>query len=774
MKKIYLIFFLMSMAVGLLAQCPTVEIDRGGWTIHSFDTEETSGEGPNNGRAIHAIDGNNNTFWHTRWQNFDATFPHFIAIDMGEEHDIEGISFTTRFDSPNNKPKDYELFLSNDGEEWGMVQSGGELVYDNPDGSGAMTSFSFGAVTARYFKLEFSSAYGNGNHSVISEIYATALDGSEGCAATGQNNQLLSFEAISKKYTDDPDFELEASTNSGLPITFEVEAGPAVVTGTTVSLTGEAGMVTINAIQAGNSEYYSVTVSRTFEVVDLSIVVPEVHTTLLESESIKMPELMAYRLYATGTTQESQALSIEDITFEVNGEEVPSEGSYGYFSAWWTPTTYGEHEIVITAVSSNGQQSVTQRTVTVEDVIETVTYNTLEDAVIDFGTIGSQWYYGTYNLPQSVGAYDKIIADFDVTCPSVPGGCDDWDRLAYVQIKDKAGKWIELFRYITPYGVPCDHSIDVTDYESVLQGEVEFRVYIETWGTGGWKMDLNLTYEAGTPDFLYTSIQEAWQGNFNFGDPAELQPIPEMTVNPPTNTEAATFRLVTTGHGWGQNNTGNAAEFYFANHNLQVNGANTFAQDMEVDCNPNPDGCTGQQGTWQYNRAGWCPGTIPAPYFYDLTPYIGESFLFDYEFQTSYQDYCHPNNPNCVSGTTCPDCNDGYNPHYRIGAYIIYKSNNQLGQIETSVEDLEKNEQGLLNLWPNPSNGQFKLAIDNGMQDIVVQILDVRGVSFKTYFFINERELKSKQFDVSSLSQGVYYVKVYNQNEQYSTKLVIQ
>ena len=38
------------------------------------------------------------------------------------------------------------------------------------------------------------------------------------------------------------------------------------------------------------------------------------------------------------------------------------------------------------------------------------------------------------------------------------------------------------------------------------------------------------------------------------------------------NVEAAKLRLTTTGHGWGNNNTGNAAEFYYATHNLAVNG----------------------------------------------------------------------------------------------------------------------------------------------------------------------------------------------------------
>jgi len=44
--------------------------------------------------------------------------------------------------------------------------------------------------------------------------------------------------------------------------------------------------------------------------------------------------------------------------------------------------------------------------------------------------------------------------------------------------------------------------------------------------------------------------------------------------------QAATWRVVTTGHGWGSNNTGNTAEFYHATHKLKVNNGNAFTQDL--------------------------------------------------------------------------------------------------------------------------------------------------------------------------------------------------
>ena len=102
----------------------------------------------------------------------------------------------------------------------------------------------------------------------------------------------------------------------------------------------------------------------------------------------------------------------------------------------------------------------------------------LEDIVIEFGGENSRWYYGTYNLPQFVGAYENLNAFLDVECPNIGGGCDDWDRWAHIDIKAPDGNWVQLIRYITPYGVACDHELNVTDYSSLLQGQVEFRVFI--------------------------------------------------------------------------------------------------------------------------------------------------------------------------------------------------------------------------------------------------------------------------------------------------------
>ncbi|MCP4442182.1 MAG: T9SS type A sorting domain-containing protein [Aureispira sp.] len=504
---------------------------------------------------------------------------------------------------------------------------------------------------------------------------------------------------------------------------------------------------------------------------NIASIYPKVSSKLTDAYPIEMPNLNAYPLYAHAEVKPAWAVNLTNVEFLVNGTTpIPTTQEDGYYMAWWTPTSTGSHDIHVKATASNGNSTTDTITVNVVDTASNRNVQTFDGDLIDFGS-ASRWFYGTYTLPQSIGAYDQIIANFSVTCPSISGGCDDWDRLAYVEYKAPDGSWMELFRYITPYGVACNHSIDVTDYASLLHGNIELRMFIDTWGSGGWDIHLDFDYIAGTPTYLYSSIQEVWHGSYNFGNPADLQPCDTVSIDFPANSQKATFRVTTTGHGWGSNNTSNAAEFYNATHQFHINSAHIFTQNLWNTCNPNPDNCTNQNGTWYHNRAGWCPGAIAPPNTYDLTPYIGSSpFDFAYVFQQSYQDLCHPNNPSCVSGTTCSDCNAGYNPFYRIGGYMISFSN---APVITSTFGLEEQEEFDLIVYPNPNNGIFNMNLANPTTETVVTVNDISGKTLKTYYFGNNEELNNYQFDLSNLSSGVYFIKINTEKQETVRKLVL-
>lgn len=768
-RKLTTILSILFFAFNVFAQCDVVAIPKNDWTIHFVDSEETAGEGSNNGKAIHAIDGVQSTFWHTQWQGAQPGYPHEIQINLNGTHDVVGFSVLSRFDNSSGKPKDYEVYLSADGTNWQTAQSASVLQFPNINAAAQTAEVSFGAVSAQYIRLVFLTAHLDNYYTILSEIDVYE---SFDCPATGQNNQLATFQTIPKKYTEDEAFELLATTNSALPISFEIVSGPASVNGNVVTLDGTGGQVTVKAFQAGDANFYPWESVQTFDVIDLTDLAPVITTRFLESEEVKMPELSAYLLHAYVAIEESEALSITSVEFEVDGETTAAEFKNNSYQYWWTPTQYGASTIKVIATASNGQVTTETYTLTVSNDIADRTAIAFQDGVIDFGTIGSQWYYGEYEMPQFVGAYNEIIANFSISCPNVPGGCDDWDRLGWVEVKAPSGEWVEIFRYITPYGVPCTDVVDVTDFESILQGKVEYRMYIETWGTGGWKLNLTLDYQAGTPAYKYSVVEELWKGDFSFGDPADLQPVPLKQIFFDDEVEAAKMRLTSTGHGWGSNNSQNAAEFYHAEHHIKVDGVESFQQDLWQTCNPNPANCTGQFGTWQYDRAGWCPGSMGMVFSYDLTEFINQNSIgLDYIFQENYMDYCHPNNPACVSGITCSDCNDGYNPYYRVGAYAIKYSD---APISLSLTENKVKKELEMVLYPNPTKDAFKINVNNQWKNIAVSVLDVSGQTVNVRFFKTEQDLNQATIDLSNVPSGMYFVKIQSEGEFATMRVVKQ
>ena len=68
-------------------------------------------------------------------------------------------------------------------------------------------------------------------------------------------NQTISFTAPADRTSNSGSFTLAATASSGLPVTFTVVSGPALLTGNVLDLTGAAGTVKIRASQAGNATY---------------------------------------------------------------------------------------------------------------------------------------------------------------------------------------------------------------------------------------------------------------------------------------------------------------------------------------------------------------------------------------------------------------------------------------------------------------------------------------------------------------------------------------
>ena len=257
-------------------------------------------------------------------------------------------------------------------------------------------------------------------------------------------------------------------------------------------------------------------------------------------------------------------------------------------------------------------------------------------------------------------------------------------------------------------------------------------------------------------------MQEIWYGNYAFGDYTDLCPIPSRTVEFDPCVEKAKLQITTSGHNWsdtdnGAYNTGNAAEFYEATHNININGGTVYTQHLWETCDPNPAGCQPQAGTWRYSRAGWCPGSMSMVWNYSLDDYLAQGTAdVLYEFDPTYVDQCHPNYPTCVSGqNSCPDCENSSNPILRVSGKVVTYSHNT--DILTEVPELPDvdAEPFHVSITPNPARGQMTITTDYEKGRASVVIINPQGAKVRGFSVDGQRTI-----DVSDLPSGMYFVHV--------------
>jgi hypothetical protein len=366
----------------------------------------------------------------------------------------------------------------------------------------------------------------------------------------------------------------------------------------------------------------------------------------------------------------------------------------------------------------------------------------------------------TFLFPHDVSSYDSIQMTVLLNCPV--GGCDPWDRFASIKINHN-GEWYEIGRYMTPYGKSCGWTIDVSDYRNFLTDTVILESFIDTWTNPGWLVNIDFHFKAGTPAYQYIQIDNLWNDyNIVYGDTTQPVNIPEklITINP--DAQHVKVKIVNTGHG--QGNLNNAAEFSQKTHHLIVNQSNSLSHlPWRLNCSTNP--CSPQNGTWQYNRAGWCPGSDVIPAEYDVTTMVtpGMSNSFKYELQ-SYFNTCSPHNPGCVTSGSCPDCNYNYNghtePHYKLAGQVISYLNSPTGIKQPQTEHYF--------ISPNPSTGIFTIHTDN-RSSFNIQVYSTVGKLEWSGVSANMQSI-----DLGFLPSGIYMLKILSNKSATIQRIVIE
>ncbi len=264
-------------------------------------------------------------------------------------------------------------------------------------------------------------------------------------------------------------------------------------------------------------------------------------------------------------------------------------------------------------------------------------------------------------LPNDLHKYEQVLLNIDLSCPA--GGCGIWDVLADLKAVTSSGTY-ELARYITPYGIACGGwQVDITDFKSVLGGEVEFLSSIFVYTQEGWLLDMSIDLIDENSTDTYTKLSRLWERDYQvYGDPAISYDLNAVNLEVASNTETNHVRMTISGHG--QGNTNNAAEFFEVDHSLQVDGSEFANHHLwKNDCAQNP--CDDQNGSWLFSRAGWCPGEAVIPFVVNTTSAAsaGSSISMDYVLQ-EYTNLL----------------NTGYNnsshtePYYKIHSYFVESS----------------------------------------------------------------------------------------------------
>lgn len=183
MKKIT---FMLSLLMSMGAMTTSAQVlQRAGWTVTVY------GENANDGGGKAAIiDGNNSTYWHSRYDNNgtgDATksLPQFFVIDLGQETSFKSIGYVPRPGLQNGTAAAFKLYVSNtefesvsDSKNAASIVNAlgdpamtGTFTYANGEGQTVKTASSETELTGRYVMFVITGGKDNNSFASCAEFY---------------------------------------------------------------------------------------------------------------------------------------------------------------------------------------------------------------------------------------------------------------------------------------------------------------------------------------------------------------------------------------------------------------------------------------------------------------------------------------------------------------------------------------------------------------------------------------------------------------------------
>ena len=193
--------------------------------------------------------------------------------------------------------------------------------------------------------------------------------------------------------------------------------------------------------------------------------------------------------------------------------------------------------------------------------------------------------------------------------------------------------------FVTPYGKQLklggerglEWIYDISEYASILQGDLNLTV-----GNNQELLDLKFLFIKGTPPRNVISIENIYPySDYKYEYLANDSLLTETKLI--LNADANAFRIKSIISGHGHAGPRNCCEWDSKTHTWYTEGYKLFRWNVWTDCGNNP--IYPQGGTWPFDRAGWCPGSIVDEHEFELTPYVnpGDTISLDYGIE-NYTD----------------------------------------------------------------------------------------------------------------------------------------
>lgn len=334
----------------------------------------------------------------------------------------------------------------------------------------------------------------------------------------------------------------------------------------------------------------------------------------------------------------------------------------------------------------------------------------------------------TVSFPDGSTTYRRVFMTFELgkyTCPGSPQYCYDWDYTISTSVMTTGGDTIELGRLITPYAdqtlgarMPLNwkgqYLFDVTDYVSLLKNSADIRVHYSGY-SWGFTSNVKFAFIEGTPERNVIGIQQVWNNTYDYGygsTPINTA-LGNVSFTAPANTVAAEAKFTITGHGGDA--TAAAAEFYPNSYTINLNSNQLVTQNFWRD-NCGFNNYYPQNGTWIYDRAGWCPGDLIHPYSHTLT---GVTAGNNYTINTTFPAY-----------TSTPS-SSGSHAVYTIQNVIVYYGGFNKST-DASLEDIIAPTNQEAHFRENPFVGRPQITVRNSGSNAISSIKFEYGVDGST------------------------------------------